>query len=283
MATGNSTLARVKFTAYRVSSFICPLGKPEATLWDTEVPGLGLRATKAGSKAYIVKFDLRGKAGRIRIGTPDAWDIQAARTEARRLKVLVDRGEDPREERRQKEEARAKAETQAERGALTLGDVWPAYIDAQRTRWSAHHLIDHERAMQAPGLPRPRSRTLTVAGGLYALCGVRLADLTADTLEAWARAESKTRPTATARNYRLLRAFLGWCAERPEYQGLVDVEAVRARRVRQEIPAPRAKNDVLQREQLRLWFEAMRQIPNPVQSAYLQALLLTGARHRRPA
>jgi integrase len=38
------------------------------------------------------------------------------------------------------------------------------------------------------------------------------------------------------------------------------------------------KNDALQREQLPSWFDAVKRIGNPVISAYLQALLLTGAR-----
>ena len=44
------------------------------------------------------------------------------------------------------------------------------------------------------------------------------------------------------------------------------------------MPAKSAKDDVLQKEQLQAWFAAVRQIGNPVISAYLQTLLLTGAR-----
>ncbi len=39
----------------------------------------------------------------------------------------------------------------------------------------------------------------------------------------------------------------------------------------------------LQREQLALWFSGVRQIANPVIAAYLQALLLTGARREELA
>ena len=38
------------------------------------------------------------------------------------------------------------------------------------------------------------------------------------------------------------------------------------------------KQDALLREQLVAWFAAVRQIGNPVAAAYLQTLLLTGAR-----
>ena len=50
---------------------------------------------------------------------------------------------------------------------------------------------------------------------------------------------------------------------------------------REQLGKPEANEDVLQREQLPAWFAwfaAVRQIGNPVLSAYLQTLLLTGAR-----
>jgi integrase len=49
-------------------------------------------------------------------------------------------------------------------------------------------------------------------------------------------------------------------------------------RLSRELPSPTAKDDCLQKEQLCAWFEAIKRIHNPVISAYLQALLLTGAR-----
>ncbi len=53
--------------------------------------------------------------------------------------------------------------------------------------------------------------------------------------------------------------------------------------MRRTVPKPKAKDDVIQREQLALWFDIVRAIDNPVISAYLQALLLTGARHEEMA
>ena len=50
------------------------------------------------------------------------------------------------------------------------------------------------------------------------------------------------------------------------------------------LPQSKAKQgDCLQREQLPAWFDAVRKIQNPVISAYLQALLLTGARREEMA
>ncbi|HNU76874.1 MAG TPA: phosphatidate cytidylyltransferase, partial [Prolixibacteraceae bacterium] len=79
------------------------------------------------------------------------------------------------------------------------------------------------------------------------------------------------------------RAFLGWCAERPEYAGLVRADACRTSEVRDQVQAARAKGDSLQREQLPLWFEHVRKLGNPVHAAYLQTLLLTGARREELA
>jgi integrase len=58
----------------------------------------------------------------------------------------------------------------------------------------------------------------------------------------------------------------------------VDVNRLFSGSVRRAVPKPKAKDDVLQREQLGLWFETVGAIGNPVMQAYLQALLLTGAR-----
>lgn len=65
------------------------------------------------------------------------------------------------------------------------------------------------------------------------------------------------------------------------YAGLVPAGACKAQQVRDEMPSKNAKEgDSLQREQLALWFKAVREMGNVMQSAYLQALLLTGARRR---
>jgi hypothetical protein len=53
-------MARQKLTAGRVKGFGCPSNKQQAFLWDSEVPGLGIRATKK-AKVYIFQSRLDGK------------------------------------------------------------------------------------------------------------------------------------------------------------------------------------------------------------------------------
>jgi integrase len=116
-------------------------------------------------------------------------------------------------------------------------------------------------------------------GILAALMPLALRDLDAATIEAWAAREAKTRPTSARLAWRLLKAFLGWCAEQPAYAGAVsDKNPAKSKKARESLGRPGVKSDSLQREQLPGLFDAVQGIPNTVAAAYLQTLLLTGAR-----
>jgi integrase len=289
-------MSKVKFTAGRVDGFQCESGKGQSFMWDADAPGLGLRATSAGAKSYIFQSKLRGNALRVTIGDPKTWTISDARAEARRLKVLIDAGKDPRQvkadeiaadQAAQDAQAAAVAEraTQARREAVTLGDAWPLYIaarrDAGRKKWSDWHLRDHENVVSRGGERKKRGKGETEPGPLASLLDVRLCDLTGDRISEWLGVETKRRSTRAALAYRLLSVFVNWCESQPEYAGLVPAGACKAQQVKDQLPAKNAKEgDSLQREQLALWFGAVRKLSNPVQAAYLQTLLLTGARRR---
>jgi integrase len=122
------------------------------------------------------------------------------------------------------------------------------------------------------------------AGPLARLRPVRLVDLTADAIAGWLSTESVARPTMTALSFRLLRGFIRWTHEIPEYAGLIPENAYKARKVTDSVPRVRAKEgDVLQREQLAAWFKSVRALENVVASVYLQGLLITGARREELA
>jgi len=283
-------MAKVKFTAGRVDGFRCEGGKSQSFLWDAAAPGLGLRATANGAKAYMFQAKLKGQAIRLTIGDPKTWTIDAAQAEARRLKVIIDNGQDPRQvkadgleaeltAREAKQTALAAKRVEAERQGLTLGEVWPLYVAARKSKWSAGHLQNHGTLTAAGGEPKKRGKGLTVAGPMAALMPLALADLTSETVATWLEKEAAARPTNAAQSYRLLRAFIRWAADVPAYRGIVDAGAYSASKVREAIPKARAADgDGLQREQLPAWFDAVRKIGNPVIGGYLQALLLTGAR-----
>lgn len=278
-------MSKIRFSAGRIDKFTCEPGKPQTFLWDSEAPGLGLRATANGAKAYIFQGKLNGNTVRITIGDPKAWSIDAAQTEARRLKILFDKGKDPRELKVQ-ETAKAKAESDArlakeKRDTMTLGKAWPAYIKSRRKFWSEWHIRDHENVARIGGVPKKRGKGLTEPGPLASLLDEKLTELTGDRIGNWLADEKKARPTQAALAFRLLSVFANWCKSQPEYAGLVPEGAFQSQQVRDELPAKKTKDgDSLQKEQLSAWFKAVRKMPNVVQSAYLQTLLLIGARRR---
>lgn len=281
--TPKTTPARTHLTPERVRKAACPDGKKQHFIRDDAPRSLALRITSGGAKAFVYEFRVNGRNGRVTIGGADAWAVADARAEARRLQVLVDSGIDPRDEKAERERQAARQRLERERQAITLGDLWPEYLKANEGRWSESHRKDHYKAMQRPGERRKRSSKLTVAGPLYGLSGVRLVDFSADRLRRWLEKESAHRPATTARAFRLLRAFIHWTAETPEYSGLVDPVVLSARKVRRAVPSPKAKKDSLQREMLADWFKCVGRSGNPVVSAYLEALLLTGARREEMA
>jgi len=274
---------RINFTSERIAGFRCPKGKQQAIYWDAKAPGLGLRVTKATTKSYIFETRLHGKTLRITIGDVRAWAIGKAQTEARRLKTLTDQGIDP---RLLEVEKAAEAETRRKeigRRATTVAEAWEAYVKARRRRWSDRHLADHRKLAHPGGVNAEKGDRLTEPGALAALMPLKLAGLDADRVEAWLRIEAERRPTQAALAYRLLRAFLNWCADKTDYRGIAAAGACKASIAKDVLPKKNAKTDCLQKEQLPAWFATVRAIGNPVIAAYLQTLLLVGARREELA
>jgi integrase len=285
-------MAKIKFTAGRVADFQCETVGGRAYMWDSTAPGLGLCVTANGAKSYIFQGKLQRQVIRIKIGDPGTWSILEAQAEARRLKVIIDNGQDPRQVKAAGLEAEQDArdakqaiveakQIQDKHETLTLGMAWPLYVESRRKRWSEWHIRDHENVVRVGGVQKVRGKGLTEPGPLASLLDVRLSDLTGKHIGAWLAKEAETRPTQAALSFRLLSVFVNWCDSQTEYAGLVPAGACKAQQVRDEMPSKNAKEgDSLQREQLAPWFKAVREMGNPVQSAYLQALLLTGARRR---
>ncbi|MES2951967.1 MAG: integrase family protein [Pseudomonadota bacterium] len=282
-------MAKLVFTAGRVSSFKCPDDKRQAFLWDATAVGLGLRTTPAGKPAYVFQSVYQGKDLRLTIGNPGAWSIEQARDKARALQRLIDDGKDPRDLKRDalaqqaEREANAVAQVEANKlAALTVGEVWATYIAERRPQWGDLHYRDHIDKAKAGGLPSGRrggGKKLTQPGPLAALMPLALRDLDQPTIEAWAAKEGLTRPSSARLAWRLLTVFLTWCAEQPAYAALLPAKnPAKTKKAREALGKPGTKSDVLQREQLAVWFSAVQQLQNPVIAACIQMMLLTGAR-----
>ena len=280
---------RVNLTFGRVEAFTCPLDKTQSFLWDTDTPTLALRVTPTGRKTYVFESRLNGSTIRVNIGTVTDWPIKSARTEAQKLKMLVDSGIDPREVERERQvvatekKATIAAKIEADKvTALTVGDLWQIYLAERRPFWGDLHYRDHVDKAKAGGLPSGRrggGKQLTKPGPLAVLMPLTLKNLDQVTIEQWAKNEGKTRASSARLAWRLLTVFLTWCAEQPSYADLLpNKNPAKSKKTREALGKAGAKSDVLQKEQLAVWFAAVKQVQNPVISACLQMMLLTGAR-----
>ena len=275
---------KVAFTATRVAEFGCPDDKRQAFLWDTVQRGLGLRATPAGRPAYVFQGRYQNNTIRMTIGSPDAWTIPDAREKARELQRIIDAGRDPREVKAETVAADVEKREAARAGAVTVGEAWHRYMEERRPHWRDTTYDDHLKMVAPGGKPiRNRPGVTTQPGMMTPLLPLRLADLDGARIEAWTAKEAKRRPTRTRLALRLLKAFLRWADREPDLHGIADPTAASGRKLQELAGKPRAKRDYLQREQLSAWFQHVRDIPNPVISAYLQCLLLTGARREELA
>jgi hypothetical protein len=304
-------MAKVNFTAGRIAEFQCEPGKLQAFLWDSAAPGLGLRANPGGAKAYVFQSKLSGRSLRITIGTPKinnagVWHIDAAQTEARRLQQVIDAGQDPREvkadelaavqvqrkatatalaaeEAKQAEIDRHTANQEAQQSLLAR-TAWEAYLAAPHPKWGMQHRADHHIAASEGGMKAKIGDKHTKAAPLAALLSMPLYAVTAPVVQAWLIVECATRPTFAHNSFRKFRTFIRWCVKQPQFQSVTHLDCCLADEVKDIVPASKTKEgDSLQREQLPDWFNAVRKVSNPVISAYLQCLLITGARREELA
>jgi integrase len=280
-------MKRAKLTATVVERFTCPAGKQQAFAWDATVPELGLRATAAGSKAFIFQSRYHGRSLRMTIGSVGTWSISAAQKRARDLQRQIDEGRDPREVKAEVVAADV-ARRRKEAGELvTVADAWAVYLaegkPKRKDAWKPRYLADLHKAAARGGEPRKRGAGVTKPGHLWPLMSRRLVEINSETVRDWFIRERKRGPIQAARAVAMLAGFLGWCATRPEFRAYVDKDCTRAPEVVRLLPATRRRSDALDESQLAAWFVGTDKLPNRTARALLQALLLTGARREEMA
>jgi integrase len=297
-------MAKVAFTGPKVLDFKCPPHKKQAFLWDLTAPGLGLRSTPAGEPAYVFQSVYQGKTIRLTIGSPQVWQledskrvtpdghdvvIQGARGKAKALQRLIDDGKDPRDLKRnalaEKENqaiAEAASAAIAAAKALTVGDIWPRYLQEGKPKrkdaWKPGYRASLD-VMAAPGgVKKVRGQGLTRPGPIFPLMALALGDVTEDALQIWFEREALAGKHQAARALMMFRGFLRWCAARPEYRKLIDRDAGKAPAILENLPSNTKRTDAIEAAQLPGWWQGVEQLNNRTASVYLKALVLTGAR-----
>ena len=280
-------MAKITFTAGRVAGFKCAPDKKQAFLWDVTAPGLGLRATPAGKPAYVFQGESQQKTIRITIGNPDAWSIPQAQEKARELQRQIDEGHDPRDLKRDVLAAAIEKKTVAAAQAVTVGEVWPRYLEEGKPKrkdaFKPRYRADLE-AMAAPGgEKKKRGEGNTRPGPLFPLLALALPQVNEDTLKCWFDREALKGKHQAARALMMFRGFMRWCSAKPEYRSMIDRDAGKAAAIVEGLPSNTRRTDALEAAQVPGWWNGVEQLNNRTASVYLRALLLTGARREEIA
>jgi integrase len=291
------TVGKIKLTAPKVEAFKCPADKAQAFLWDSDTPGLGLRATPSGAKAFVFQSRFQGGSIRTTIGNPKHWPLNSrtdrvgpggkvlqlgAREKARQMQSIIDSGRDPRIVEAETTAIDVATRVASKANAITLGEAWALYVEERKPNWGDAHYKDHLQIAHRGGQPRKRSKAKTKPGAIAVLLDEKLRGLTAERFQSWAAREVVTRPARARLAFRLLTGFYSWCAAHQDYREAVVMDALKSRKLRESLGAPVKRMTALQREQLPAWFRAVRAMPNEVISAYLQFMLLAGPRPSEP-
>ncbi len=274
-------MSNINLTPDRIRKASLPEGKTQSFLRDTTVKGLGVRITQT-AKVYIVQGRLKGSNAqgpiRVKLGAIESITLEDARNEAQQIMVQLAQGIDPRNERKRRAASEEEERQEMKRQDVTIREAWPIYMKERQPKWSSKYYSDHERIITPGGDKKKRGKGLTVAGPLASISHRPLSEVTASSIKRWLADEQPKRPTETRRAFEMLRTFLNWCEDDKRYKGLAAPDACSTKVKKDNLAKKTSRDDALQREQLQAWFESVRQYENKVLSAYIQMLLLTGAR-----
>lgn len=154
--------------------------------YDEEVPGFGLRLTKAGARAFVVNYRVDGHERRLTIGAWPAWSATAARERAKELRRQIDRGEDP------------LGVKQLRRSDPTFGDLVEQYLTVEACRQKG--FAEYERILRRDALPAWKN--------------FRAADIRRRDVIALIEEKARTAPIAANRLFELLRRVFNFAIRR---------------------------------------------------------------------
>ena len=215
-------------------------------LGDDEVPGFGALIYGSGTKTFALRYRTRsGRQRMLKLGQYGELTVQVARDLARKEKVRVLEGEDPRAER----EAA---------GVRTVSDL--------TGRWLEEHAKPHRKSWRED--ERRVERRIGPSLG-----PLPLEDLTPDRLASWHRKIGRNSPVEANRCLETLRAAWSWA---DLHELLADGLRNPTRRIKRF--RERSRDRWLKRDELKRLMEATRKEGDPHAGAAIPLLLLTGLR-----
>jgi integrase len=85
----------MKLSVSKIGGLKLTPGKAEEIVFDSELPGFGIRLREAGSRTFVFQYKLGDKQRRMSLGKATASTLDGARKSAKKLYARVQIGEDP--------------------------------------------------------------------------------------------------------------------------------------------------------------------------------------------
>ena len=126
-----------------------PTPDGDCVVWDTDLPGFGVRLMPSGRKTWVVqKRTKAGRSIRLKIGRSDELSAEQARDEAKRLISQIALGSDPAADRRA-----ARLAERERRNAPTLAQLAEDWIADRRRSWRPATETEFRRQLEHDVLP----------------------------------------------------------------------------------------------------------------------------------
>jgi integrase len=174
----------MKLTKNTVATLTLPRRKSELLVFDSDLPGFGVRLREGGSKTWIFQYKLGNKHRRITLGRVAALEPAAAREQASRLHAQVRLGQDP---------AGTRAESRA-RADETFGACVQLFLAWQRNRVKSFREVERH-----------------LVRNLAALHNLPLVKIDQRTIAAQLARLSASSPIQANRTRANLSKFFNWC------------------------------------------------------------------------
>ncbi|RYB05716.1 DUF4102 domain-containing protein [Lichenibacterium ramalinae] len=128
----------MRLSRQSIAKLALPEGKVEIIVFDSDLPGFGLRIRAGGKRTWLAQYRLGTKQRRLSLGSTDAVDPDEARRRAKAALARVSLGEDP---------AEVKVAAAAAR-AVTMQSVLPSFFAHVEPRQAASHHADTRRYLE---------------------------------------------------------------------------------------------------------------------------------------
>ena len=240
----------MRLTKPTVSALKLPDGKSEMIVFDSLLPGFGIRIRAGGKRTWIAQYRMGAKQRRVSLGSAEAMDPDEARRRARDVIAKVQLGGDPQVD---KQRARAQAHD-------TLGTCIGKYLSNYAERNMAPRtLAEVRRSLNKHWKPLHET-------GVHKIIRVSVASRLSEI-------GKENGPFAANRARAYLSGFFSWAVE----QGFVEDNPVRGTgRIAKEVTRDRVLSDA----ELRLIWEHS---GSGEYGVIVKLLLLTGQRREEIA